>query len=135
MPSAHALCGYDDRAQGSDIGPSPDGHRNCNAYFELLGKAEHMPHTKTMPSWISILAMLSLGLANMQPGGAGPHDLASATSSPRFIDQVAATATYVGAGIFDDRDAAWMYSGSWVLRSQTGAYNTTLHVSNLNGSK
>jgi predicted outer membrane repeat protein len=45
-----------------------------------------------------------------------------------------AAAPAVGAGMYDDTDPAWSYSGTWSTWSGTGPYNNTMHYTNETGA-
>jgi hypothetical protein len=46
----------------------------------------------------------------------------------------ASTLTSVGAGIYDDTDSSWTYSGTWGVFTGSGPYNSTLHQSGTIGN-
>ena len=48
--------------------------------------------------------------------------------------QVSAPAPAVGTGIYDDTNAAWLYSGSWSVYTGAGPYNNGLHYTSTPGN-
>lgn len=81
------------------------------------------------PTWIS--PVLSSGTHTIRiqvvSGGWVDVDVVQVYDAP-------ISPTPVGAGVYDDDDIAWTYSGTWAYFSGPGPYSDTLHQNNTPGS-
>jgi glutamyl endopeptidase len=87
-----------------------------NAYSALVAWQQ----TYTSP-------VFALGVHRVEFKNVGPAGTYTDVDAIRIIAPM-------GAGVYDDAHAAWMYSGAWVAYSGAGPYSSTMHYTNSVGA-